>query len=231
MAVEKMTLQAFSDEKFSTKAGEAYTVFLNPETFANKSQNSYDKSQVPGGSGATPRFNFATQGDLAFSLILDGTRFVDGVAIEVSTHISKLKALALNYHGKDHSPHFVQVAWGKFLFRGRLTTFNVTYTMFRPDGTPLRAKVDLAFISFTDARALALKADNMSSDLSHTYLVKAGDTLPQLCYQIYGDSKYYLQVAQRNNLVHFSRLVPGTVLLFPPLRAVSPASLSSTSRA
>jgi len=88
---------------------------------------------------------------------------------------------------------------------------------FRPDGEPLRAKVDLTFVSFVDAKAATLKADRQSSDLAHHHSVKAGDTLPLLCHRIYGDARYCLQVDRYNELTHFSQLVPGTLLAFPPL--------------
>jgi nucleoid-associated protein YgaU len=48
--------------------------------------------------------------------------------------------------------------------------------------------------------------------------VKAGDSLPALCYQIYGDPGYYLEVARFNRLDDFRRLQPGTRVVFPPVR-------------
>lgn len=219
MALVKMTLQAFSDGKFQSKAGPAYSVFLNPETITHNSENSYDTPHPPGSPGDTPRFNYASQGQLAFSLLLDGTRPIDGKTVEVSDELKALRKLVFLYHGAIHSPYYVQVSWGKLVFNGRATSFNVTYQLFRPDGSPVRAKVDLSFVSFIDATALALQADNQSSDLTHQYVVQAGDTLPQLCYRIYGSAGYYIQVARRNNLTALGELEPGTTLRFPPLRA------------
>lgn len=221
MAVTKMTLQAYSDGKFSSKAGDLYTVFLNPETYSLNGENSYDNSHPPGSAGDAPRFNYASKGNLSFSLLLDGTRVVDGRSIVVSTELEALRNLVFEYQGTGHSPYFVQITWGSFLFQGRATTFNVSYSLFQPSGAPVRAKVEMAFASYTAPDTLAQEADNQSADLTHRYLVKAGDTLPHLCFRIYGDARYYLQVARHNNLVHFSRLRPGTLLHFPPLRATT----------
>jgi nucleoid-associated protein YgaU len=44
--------------------------------------------------------------------------------------------------------------------------------------------------------------------------VEAGDTLPLLCYRVYGDSRYYLAVAAHNRLDDFRGLQPGTLLCF-----------------
>lgn len=219
MALVKMTIQAYSDGKYTTKAGGPYTVFLNPESLTRSSTNEYSLPRKAGAAGESPGFRSAKQGTLTFSLLFDSTRAIDGNTIEVSTEIATLRAQMFAYQGQTHSPYYVEISWGTLLFKGRPTTFNVNYTLFRPDGSPVRAKVDLAFISYTDPEDLAQQANNQSADLSHHHVVQAGDTLPLLCHRIYGEAGYYLQVAQRNGLVHFNRLVPGTVLLFPPLRS------------
>ena len=39
--------------------------------------------------------------------------------------------------------------------------------------------------------------------------------------KIYGDSKYYLEVARVNQLTNFRKLTPGQELLFPPLEKLA----------
>jgi nucleoid-associated protein YgaU len=53
--------------------------------------------------------------------------------------------------------------------------------------------------------------------LTHSRIVKSGDTLPLLSKEIYGNSAYYLQLAQANNLDDFRNLQPGQEIFFPPL--------------
>jgi len=60
-------------------------------------------------------------------------------------------------------------------------------------------------------------AQDQSPDLTHVRLIKAGDNLPSLCSQIYGDPSYYLAVARANQIDNFRELVPGTNVFFPPL--------------
>jgi nucleoid-associated protein YgaU len=38
-----------------------------------------------------------------------------------------------------------------------------------------------------------------------------------MCYSIYGDPKYYLQVAEVNGISNFRQLKPGTDHFFPPI--------------
>ena len=66
------------------------------------------------------------------------------------------------------------------------------------------------------------KQDNKNSpDLTHLREVVEGDTLPMMCYKIYGDCKYYLQVAEYNEIVNLSYLKPGQIIEFPPLTYAS----------
>ena len=55
-----------------------------------------------------------------------------------------------------------------------------------------------------------------SPDLTHRRVVVEGDTLPQLCREIYGSPEHYLRVAQVNGLDDFRDLSPGQELFFPP---------------
>jgi nucleoid-associated protein YgaU len=58
-------------------------------------------------------------------------------------------------------------------------------------------------------------------------MVKLGDTLPQLCHLIYGDPRYYLQIADRNGLANFRILTPGLTLKFPPIAKTSTAGTTT----
>ena len=48
-------------------------------------------------------------------------------------------------------------------------------------------------------------------------LTQAGDTLPLMCYRIYGEPKHYLSIARINNINNFRSLEPGINLQFPPI--------------
>jgi nucleoid-associated protein YgaU len=92
------------------------------------------------------------------------------------------------------------------------------YTLFKPDGTALRANVTLKFKENIDFKTKLKMAQMSSPDLTHVRTVKAGDTLPLMTYRIYGDSSWYPEVARFNNLRHFSAIKPGDEIHFPPLK-------------
>lgn len=117
-----------------------------------------------------------------------------------------------------HRPFYMMIVWGTFLMTGVLEKASVSYTMFNPEGVPIRAKMNITVAESFDA-ALANRGKKLASpDLSKAILVKEGDTLPDLCFQEYGDPSLYMQVAEVNKLKNFRKLTPGTELLFPPIK-------------
>ena len=82
---------------------------------------------------------------------------------------------------------------------------------------PLRAIITAAFADNSDDQTRVAMAQDQSPDLTHVRLVKAGDTLPTLCYRVYGDPAYYLEVARANGIDDFRNLKPGSRIVFPPV--------------
>jgi hypothetical protein len=227
--LERMKITAFQDSDFQKKAGE-FMVYINPEKYSHTYQITYNDVQAQGSSGGSPDFNKTPSETVEFELVFDGTGVVpsptagvppassDGIAKQIDA----FKKLVFTFNGNIHSPNFLELAWGKLLFRCRLSKLTINYTLFKPDGSPLRARANASFTGYNDEETLALMANKTSPDLSHILTVRAGDILPLMCFDVYGSSAYYPQVARVNGLTEFRQLTPGTQLLFPPLGAAAP---------
>lgn len=223
-SLEKLLVEAYDDSKFTKKAGEL-KVWINPEKYTHTYTICYNDRQAQGSNGGSPTFNKVPSDRVAFELVFDGTGVVptpipgivpytgDGVAKQVD----QFKTLVFSYAGNIHSPRYLRLTWGTMLFNCRLKELSLSYTLFKPDGTPLRARADVSFVGYTDEEELAKKAKKSSPDLTHVVTVKAGDTLPLLCWQLYGSSDAYISVARFNGLTGFRELKVGTQLVFPPL--------------
>jgi hypothetical protein len=135
----------------------------------------------------------------------------------VMDEIQKFNRLVYEYAGELHRPRQVLLVWGTLVFPCVLTAVNYRFTLFKPDGTPLRA---VANCSFREAvpDAQRVRAENpSSSDLTHLREVREGDNLPLLTYRIYGNAELYLEVARVNKLINFRRLRVGSRVAFPPV--------------
>lgn len=194
-----------------------FVALINPAEFKHSAGISYDEQKTQGEPGANPKFSAMDEERVDFSLVLDGTGAVPGPTVPVTMVLAQLKRVVYDYIGTQHQPPHVQLVWGTTIFCGRLRSMSTQYTLFKPSGEPLRAKVDLGFVGATSAKAIKLTANLSSPDLSHRVLVREGDTLPLLCDRIYGDPGYYVDVARFNRLTDFRRLEPGRQLHFPPL--------------
>lgn len=224
--LEKLNIAAYKNENFTGKTGE-FNVYINPEKYSRKYTICYTDPTAPGINGGSPNFNKIPSEELQLELVFDGTGVIaspipglipftdDGIVKQ----ISEFTEIVFEYQGSIHSPNFLILTWGKLSFKCRLLSLTINYTLFKPDGTPLRARADATFVEYHDEVALALMANDNSPDLSHVRTVLAGDTLPLMCYRIYGSSTYYPQVARVNGLTDFRNLIVGTQLLFPPFGA------------
>lgn len=202
------------------RKGEKFEVMLNPSSYTHGYEVSYNEKMALGKSAPQPKYNKSGKEKINFDIVLDGTGVVptSGTGSDVKGRVEKLNGTVYKYVGTHHQPNTVQLLWGSLIFYGRLETLSVEYTLFKPSGEPLRAKVKLAFIGYVGPTEEALKANKSSPDLTHLVEVKAGDSLPLLCFRIYNDSAYYLEVAKFNGITNFRNIKPGTRLNFPPLR-------------
>lgn len=224
--LEKMILTSYSDASFSASSQlSQMTVYINPDQYTHRYRIIYNNTQAQGSSAGSPEYNRTPSDEVQFQLIFDGTGVVPSTIPGVPPYskdgivsqIDDFMVLAFDYDGEIHSPNFMQVSWGTLVFNCRLSSLNITYTLFKPDGTPLRAKADVTFIEYQSQAQIAKSQIKKSPDLSRLVTVKGGDTLPLLCYGIYGSSIYYAEVAKYNQMAGFRELIPGEQLLFPPL--------------
>lgn len=212
----KMKIVAYKDPDFSSQLGE-YNLLVNPENYKMRDEQQYAVSDTVNGSSAqTVKYKGGAAGLFELALFFDGTGVITDE--KVDDQVKKVKDLIYSYNGDIHEPNYLKVYWGtQSLFQGRLKSWNVNYTMLDMDGTPLRAEATVVIIASVSAKKKALEEKKNSADLTHVRTVLAGDNLPLMCYRIYGDSSYYIKVAQHNELTHFRDLTPGDKIVFPPV--------------
>ena len=207
--------------KTSIKSSPAFNVLINPADLKHTRGIVYDKKMAQGQQAGDPRFSAVDVETLTFALVLDGTGVVPlepgETRLEVNAQLDQLNKVVYQYEGGQHEPGRVRLLWGTLIFFGRMQTMSTHYTLFKPSGAPLRAKVDLSFVGAMSKEEASLVSNLSSPDLTHLVEVRDGDTLPLLCNRIYGDPGYYLDVARFNRLSDFRDLKPGAKLHFPPL--------------
>lgn len=212
----KMKIVAFKNPDFSSKVGE-YDVLVNPENYKVKNEQQYSSTSTIGSSVKTEKYKGGGPSSFEIVLLFDGTGILSDD--NVDDQIEKVRKLVYDYNGDIHEPNYLRVYWGtQSLFKGRLKTWNVNYTMLNTDGSPLRAEVTAVLTKSVSTKRRTLEERRNSADLTHLRTVNDGDSLPLMCHRIYGDSSQYIEVARHNKLTNFRSLKAGQKISFPPLK-------------
>jgi hypothetical protein len=196
--------------------GIPYVAMFNPENFSQQTTYTYNCEKAPGRSEFDSiQFTRVNQQDIQFEFIIDGTG-ASGEKRNVKNDLDSFRSVT-GFNGERHMPNYLALIWGTFIFQGFLKSLDVQYTLFQPDGTPLRAKMRCAFKASTTS-LLGLLTDGLfSPDLTHKHLVKANDRLDNLSQRYYESSRHHVSIARANNLTTLRKLNPSTYLFMPPL--------------
>ena len=125
----------------------------------------------------------------------------------------------VGYESSTHRPHYLQIEWGDSLsMKATVKEYQIVYGRFNDKGEPTRATIQTQFLEVISATAMLAEQSRQSPDVSHQIEIKEGDTIMSLCQEIYGDSKYYIEVARINGLKSIRNLKLGSLLYFPPLK-------------
>ncbi len=216
----RLKITGYKDDTFSSKAGE-YEILYNPNSLVHSMRVTYAESQAMGTTASGRRYQSTEPETLDVEFVFDCTieSADDSVKkpVKVDKALKSFKDLVYTYNGSIHRPNYVMLSWGEFIFKGQITSLTVTYAAINIEGEALRANVKAAFEEVTDLKTRLSEEDRQSSDLTHIYFIKEGDTLPVLAEKIYGSTNYYIDIARINGLNNFRRLTPGERIIFPPL--------------
>src|SRR6201999_3090950 len=176
--------------------------YVNPTELTMGFEVEYDEAQGAGTTQSRMNFKKMKPGDTSVAFFLDGTG-ANGRPLDVQQKVEEFQTVC-GYNGDIHRPNYLKIGWGTLTVkRCVLKSASVVYKLFKPDGVPLRAIITAVFVDSTDDQTRVAMAQDQSPDLTHVRLVKAGDRLPQLCQEIYGDPKLYVLVAAQNGLDDF----------------------------
>ncbi len=193
-----------------------------------------DDEQVSAGDNATLNLSlyFDTITDL-HSIALKGlkseytTKGVKGMAKDQLWRTSNDKPAIvcdqimtlIKYAHDQHTPPKVRFVWGKLDFDGKIISSQISYTMFAPDGTPVRAKLDLTlkgeekmFVQKSAARPLE------SPDRTKERVLLGEDQLWMMANEEYDDPAKWKVIAQANGILNPRKLEEAVTLKVPSIK-------------
>jgi nucleoid-associated protein YgaU len=94
---------------------------------------------------------------------------------------------------------------------------DITYQLFLPGGTPLRAKLDLTLKEYRQAAVKDMEQQTSSPTVPKTYQTRVGDTLAGIAAGLYQRPDAWREIARANGITNPRDLRPGQVLIAPRL--------------
>jgi nucleoid-associated protein YgaU len=124
------------------------------------------------------------------------------------------------FHGGGSAPKFVTFSWGAVeLPEAAPISISIRYAMFKPNGEPTRAFVDLELAQAKDNK-MVFKGQNPTTRAipgMRVHKVRDGDSLPSIAYRHYGDATQWRAIADANDISNPLSLRRGTDLSIPRL--------------
>ena len=158
--------------------------------------------------------------DLYFDTTLpDATR--PAGAVKAVTDYTRQVYQLVKIQPKTHAPPRVRFLWGKGLaFVAVVESVTQKFTLFDPDGVPLRATLSVTFREYKTLQEQLRELKLESADHTKRHVVVQGETLAGIAGREYGDPGLWRVIADKNPaLGDLRRLAAGTELQLPPLRA------------
>ena len=225
--LKKMKIEAFQSVECQGVADEEhiFIAMFNPETYTSKHEVEYSADEGVGASASSQKFSRIKPREFNFDFVIDGTGIVENQSPllfaqsekkDVQAEVDKFLKITNKIDGDIHRPPYLKISWGTLIVKCILKVAEISYTLFKSDGTPIRAKIKATFSENVEDYLRAAEEGKTSPDLTHVRKVNEGDTLPLMAYRIYGDSKYYIHVAKANKMTNFRNLKVGHDIYFPP---------------
>jgi hypothetical protein len=113
-------------------------------------------------------------------------------------------------------PPYCRLCWGKvFSFKCVVVSLNLEFTMFLPDGTPVRATANLTLKEIAEEEE-PQNPSSVSRPGNRIWTVKPGETIDWIAYKTLGNAFRWRTIAEANDLLDPLALTPGQQLTIPP---------------
>lgn len=182
-----------------------------PSEYTMEKSNEFASINIPGLESPILQFTRGGLGTLSMDLFFDSYE-EDRDVREYTDKVTDL----LKIDPELHAPPVLRLVWGNLNFTCVMTKATRKFTMFREDGIPVRATLNVTFSEFT-TEADIMAAPKHSSDKTKVYTIKQGDSLWSIAAMAYGDPAFWRPIADRNGIKNPRLLEAGRVITIPPL--------------
>ncbi len=189
----------------------------NPKEFAIDKQATWKPTDAKAVS-AKPQYLTSPPRSLTVELFLDSTDRKDhDITKDVALLLTCCEPTAKSIQQNQDSPPFVTFGWGQVIqFEACVEKVAIKYTLFTPEGKPLRGTVSLSLKEIPKEWGKQNPTSGAVAAL-RVHSVVEGDSLASVAYAEYRDARLWRAIAETNGIDDPMRLPAGTTLLLPDI--------------
>jgi hypothetical protein len=201
---------------------------FNPSELNVDRANTFAEVNLPGLPSSIFQFTKGGARTLTMDLFFDTYEektdvrlFTDRITgWDAGSMFSKLPGIAKGLMDIDsdlHAPPVCLFSWGTFIFPCVIERVSKKFTMFLPEGIPVRATLNVTLKECKEYETQLKEASRQSADRTKTWLVKEGDSIWSIAAKEYGNPGLWRSIATANNINNPRILKSGVELIIPPL--------------
>ena len=191
-----------------TTTGERIEVMYNPEEYRIEQGNDFAQIGIPGLPAPPLQYVRGKGRTLSMELFFDSYERGEDVRSSSGRIVGLLDA-----SDSTHAPPVLLFVMGTLTFRCVLVDAAQRYTMFLPDGTPVRATLSVRFQEHVDVEFAVDRGLFIGAPTLHN--LGGGQTLDALAAQYLGDPSRWREIAQANGITDPLALPTGLSLVIP----------------
>jgi hypothetical protein len=216
--LEAATIYEVDENGDPKSGGQTVSCMFNPFEYTVSKTNTF--SEEPANDSNTPHAELSNSGPqtLKIKLTFDSYETGEDVSLETNKLWSFMMRSDNGSGGENERSETPQVAfeWGVFKFVSYITQMTHKFTLFKNDGTPVRASVDVTFTQYTDVNDYPDQNPTSGGGPNERiHRVVSGDRLDTIAAEIYRDATKWRLIAEHNRIMNPLVLKPGQVLRIP----------------
>jgi hypothetical protein len=195
----------------------------NPEQYTIEKSAEWNRPQATGAeSTPPPQYVSTNPASVSMEIFFDAFEELAGdVSKDVETLFTWTKPTPPSRNGGQPCPPLLSFQWGSGSplseFRGYLSKVSARYTMFRVDGTPIRATCTITLEEVPLERARQNPTSGTRPGM-RVHVLTEGETLHSVAWAEYSQASYWRALAAFNGIDDPLRVPSGTTLLLPSPR-------------
>jgi hypothetical protein len=226
--------KAFLIANYSDGSSMAWPVQFNPTEFSLEKSAQLAEISIPGLDSPLLQFVRGQNEKMTVELFFDTTEGGTGPGATSVTTLTDPVYSLIKIEPAGHAPPICVFQWNtnfpgidlapaagnqrRNQFQCVVESVRQKFTLFAPDGTPLRATLSLTLREYKTLDDQLAQLNLSSPNRSHSYVTQRADTLAGVSNRFYSDPSQWRYVSDANGIEDPRRLGAGLSLKLPPIQ-------------